>query len=116
MAAANPIPAERNYQYEQLLSNAIHQHRKVRLRYHYNVHYRVFDPYILFKDEDRRIIIGGIRTTDERKPDKEPAPCKFEVGLITDLEVLSIPYDVSRRFSSYRPKYLNLEVLSAVDR
>jgi hypothetical protein len=116
MSAASQIPTERNYQYEQLLSTAIKQHRKVRLRYRYDIHYRLFDPYILFKDETGRVTVGGIRTTDERNPEKQPAPCKYEVGLITDIEVLTEPYDVDRRFSSYRPKYLNLQVLSAIDR
>jgi len=113
---ANRIPAERNYQYEQQLDNAIRQHRKVRLRYRYDVHYRVFDPYILFKDEDGRILVGGIRTLDEQNPARRPAPSKYEVGLITDIEVLADPFDVDRRFSSYRPKYRNLEVFSAIDR
>lgn len=112
----NQRPADRNYQYEQQLSNAIHQHRKVRLRYRYDVHYRIFDPYILFKDEDGRIIVGGIRTRDEKNPDRKPAPSKYEVGLITDIEVLSSTFEVNRRFSSYRPKYLDLEVFSAIDR
>jgi len=109
-------PAERNYQYEQLLSNAIKQHRRVRIRYEYDVHYRVLEPYILHKNEEKRVIIGGIRIKDEGKPNKEPAPCKYEVGLITDLVVLNDTFEVDRRFSSYRPKYKDLEVFAAIDR
>jgi hypothetical protein len=109
-------PTERNYQYEQQLSNAIKQHRRVRMRYKYDVHYRVLEPYILYKDEEKRIIIVGIRIKDEAKPNKQPAPCKYEVGLITDIVELNETFDLDRRFSSYRLKYKELEVLSAIDR
>ena len=109
-------PAERNYQYEQQLSNAIKQRRRVRIRYKYDVHYRVLEPYILYKDAENRIIIIGIRIKDEGKPAKKPAPCQYEVGLITDLIMLNDAFEVDHRFSSYRPKYKGLDVFAAVDR
>ena len=109
-------PAERNYQYEQQLSNAIKQRRRVRMRYKYDVHYRVLEPYILFKDEEKRITIIGIRIKDEGKPTKQPAPCQYEVGLITDIQVLNETFEMDRRFSSYRQKYKGLDVFTAIDR
>lgn len=109
-------PAERNYHYEEQLSNAIKKHRRVRIRYKYDVHYRILEPYILFKDEEKRIIIIGIRIKDEGNPHKQPTPCQYEVGLITDIVVLNETFEVDRRFSSYRPKYKDVEVFAAIDR
>lgn len=109
-------PAERNYQYEQQLSNAIKQRRRVRMRYKYDVHYRILEPYILFKDAEKKIMIIGIRIKDEGKPNKQPAPCQYEVGLITDIIVLNDNFEKDPRFSSYRPKYKGLDVFAAIDR
>ena len=116
MPAAKTTPKERNYEFEQQLTNAINHRRRVRFRYQYDVHYRVFDPYILFKDEEGRYIVGGIRIKDEGKPNKKPAACKYEVGLITDIQISNNNFDVDPRFKSIRSKYANLEVLCAIDR
>lgn len=116
MPAANRTPTERKYEFEQQLTNAINQHRRIRLRYQYDVHYRVFDPYILFKDEAGRYIVGGIRIKDESKPMKKPAPCKYEIGLITDIQSSDHSFVADPRFKSSRSKYANLDVLCAIDR
>ena len=115
MPATKTTPKERNYEYEQQLTNAINHRRRIRFRYEYDVHYRVFDPYIMYKDEESRFIIGGIRIKDESKPTKKPAPCKYEIGLITDLQVSDNTFKVDPRFKSTRSKYANLEVLCAID-
>ena len=114
MPATNRKPAERKYEFEQTLTNAISQRRRVRFRYQYDVHYRVFDPYIMFKDRDGRYIVGGVRLKDESKPMKKPAPCKYEVGLITDIQVSDNNFAVDTRFNSVLSKYSNLDVLSAI--
>ena len=116
MPATSRKPTERKYEFEQLLTNAINHRRKIRFRYQYDVHYRVFDPYIMYKDDEGRYIIGGVRIKDESKPDKKPAPCKYEIGLITDLQVSENTFKVDPRFKSTRSKYANLEVLCAIDR
>jgi hypothetical protein len=115
MPAENRRPAERNYAFEQQLTNAIAQRRRIRFRYQYDVHYRVFDPYILFKDNEGRHIIGGVRLKDESKPMKKPAPCKYEVGLITAIEVSDNNFNVDTRFNNVLSKYANLDVLSTVE-
>ena len=116
MPATNRKPAERNYEFEQQLTNAITQRRRIRFRYQYDMHYRIFDPYILFKDKEGRHIIGGVRVKDESKPIKKPAACKYEVGLITDIQVSKSTFVVNTRFNAILSKYYNLEVLCSIDR
>ncbi|MGI9569143.1 MAG: hypothetical protein ACR2PH_05270 [Desulfobulbia bacterium] len=116
MPATNKKPAERKYEFEQQLTNAINNRRRLRFRYEYDVHYRVFDPYILFKDEKGRYIIGGIRIKDESKPVKKPAACKYEVGLITDIQMSEKNFVADPRFKSVRSKYATLDILCAIDR
>ena len=116
MPATNIKPAERNYEFEQTLTNAIAQRRRVRFRYQYDVHYRLFDPYILFKDNEGRHIIGGVRVKDESKPIKKPAPCKYEIGLITDIQVSDNNFAIDSRFNTVLSKYTKLDVLSSIDR
>ena len=116
MPATSKKPAERKYEFEQQLTNAITQRRRVRFRYQYDVHYRVFDPYIMFKDKDGRHVIGGVRIKDESKPIKKPAPCKYEIGLITDIQMSDNNFKVDPQFNSILSKYHKLDVLSAIDR
>ena len=116
MPAVKKAPTERKYDFEQLLSNAINQRRRIRFRYQYDVHYRIFDPYIMYRDEAGRYIVGGVRIQDESKPDKKPSPCKYEIGLITDIQVSNNNFKVDPRFKSTRSKYANREVLCAIDR
>lgn len=116
MPATNKKPAERKYEFEQQLTNAINNRRRLRFRYEYDVHYRVFDPYILFKDEKGRYIIGGIRIKDESKPIKKPAACKYEVGLITDIQMSENNFVADPRFKSVDSKYARLDVICSIDR
>ena len=116
MPAAKTTPKERNYEYEQQLTNAINHRHRIRFRYQYDVHYRVFDPYILFKDEKGRYIIGGIRIKDESKPIKKPAACKYEVGLITDIQMSENNFVADPRFKSVHSKYAALNVICSIDR
>ena len=116
MPVASNRPAERNFLYEQQLTNAIRSHRRVRLRYHLDFHYRVFEPYILFQDEKGRFVVGGTRVRDEKREKVKPEPRKYEVGLITDLQALDESFEVDPRFSSGRSKYANLNVMCAIDR
>lgn len=116
MPSINIKPAERKYEFEQQLTNAISQRRRIRFRYQYDVHYRVFDPYILFKDKEGRHIIGGVRIKDESKPIKKPAPCKYEVGLMTDIQISDNNFNVDTRFSTVLSKYSKLDVLSSISR
>lgn len=116
MPATNRKPAERKHEFEQQLTNAINQRRRLRFRYEYDVHYRIFDPYILFKDEKGRYIVGGIRIKDESKPIKQPAACKYEVGLITDIQVSENSFVADSRFKSVNSKYARLDVICSIDR
>ena len=116
MAVADKRPAERNFLYEQQLTNAISSHRRVRLRYHLDFHYRIFEPYILYQDEKGRFVVGGTRVVDEKRPKVKPEPRKYEIGLITDLQVLDETFDVDPRFRSSRDKFTKLNVLCAIDR
>jgi len=116
MPTINKKPAERKYEFEQTITNAIAQRRRIRFRYEYDVHYRIFDPYIFFKDKDGRHIIGGVRVKDESKPVKKPAPCKYEIGLITDIQVSNNSFTVDTRFNTILSKYNSLEVLCSIDR
>ena len=116
MPATNKRPAERNYEFEQQLTNAINQRRRIRFRYQYDVHYRIFDPYILFKDNEGRHIVGGVRIKDESNPSKKPAPCKYEVGLMTDVQVSDTNFIVDTRFKTILSKYYSLDVLSSIER
>lgn len=116
MPAATRKPAERKYEFEQQLTNAINQRRRIRFRYQYDLHYRIFDPYILFKDQEGRHIIGGVRVKDEGKPIKKPAPCKYEVGLITDIQFADNQFNIDTRFNMILSRYHSLDVLSSIDR
>ena len=89
---------------------------RLRFRYEYDVHYRIFDPYILFKDDKGRYIVGGIRIKDESTPIKKPAACTYEVRLITDIKILDKNFDADPRFNSVRSKYASQDIRCAIGR
>lgn len=114
MAKHNGMPAERNYHYEQLLCQAIRQHRVVRLQYENDLHFRTFHPYIVYREASGHIYVGGMRIHDEAAIFKAPAPRKFEVGLIASLDVTQEVFKVDYRFNSDRDKAR--EIVCAIDR
>lgn len=109
-------PAARNYHNEQQFCIAIKHRKVVRLRYENNFHYFVFDPYIVFKNSDGRVMVGGNRVKDEMKVEKKPGPRKYEVGLVSDIIILDQAFKVDYKFSSYREKYQEADIICAVDR
>ncbi len=114
MALQKIVPAERNYEIESQLSLAISDRKVVRLRYDLDMHYRTFEPYIIFKALDGRILVGGFRVQDESNLFKKPGARKFEVGLITSLMISDEFFVPNQKFKSSRKEFRN-GVISAVD-
>ncbi len=114
MALQNTVPAERNYEIESQLSLAIRDRKVVRLRYDLDMHYRTFEPYIIFKAFDGRILVGGFRVQDESNLFKKPGARKFEVGLITSLMISDEFFVPNKKFKSSRKEFRS-GVISAVD-
>lgn len=105
MALHNIIPAERNYEIESQLGMAIRERKVVRLRYDLDMHYRTFEPYIVFKALDGRILVGGFRVQDESNLFKKPGARKFEVGLITSLMISDEIFVPNPKFKSNRKEF-----------
>ncbi len=108
------VPAERNYEMESQLGLAIRDRRVVRLRYDLDMHYRTFEPYIVFKAADGRILVGGFRVQDESNLFKKPGARKFEIGLITSLMISDECFVPNHKFRSNRKEFKN-GVIFAVD-
>jgi len=108
------VPAERNYEIESQLGVAIRDRKVVRLRYDLDMHYRTFEPYIVFKALDGRILVGGFRVQDESNLFKKPGARKFEVGLITSMMVTDEFFVPNPKFNSHRKEFRN-GVVYAVD-
>ncbi|VAX02187.1 hypothetical protein MNBD_GAMMA22-447 [hydrothermal vent metagenome] len=108
------VPAERNYEMESQLGLAIRDRNVVRLRYDLDMHYRTFEPYVVFKATDGRILVGGFRVQDESNLFKKPGARKFEVGLITSLMISDECFVPNNKFKSSRKEFKN-GVISAVD-
>ncbi len=98
-------PAERNYHLEQQLCMAVQQRRVVRLRYEHDLHYRRFEPYVVYRAPEGRVLVGGIRTRDEKVLHKKPGPRRFEVGLITDLQVTDERFEIDPRFNADKEEF-----------
>lgn len=114
MPLQNIIPAERNYEIESQLGLAIRERNVVRLRYDLDMHYRTFEPYIVYKALDGRILVGGFRVQDESNLFKKPGARKFEVGLITSLIVSDEFFVPNKKFKSNRKEFRN-GVIYSVD-
>jgi len=114
VAVPNIVPAERNFEIESQLALAIRERKVVRLRYDLDMHYRTFEPYIVFKALDGRILVGGFRVQDESNLFKKPGARKFEVGLITSLMISDEYFVPNQKFKSKRKEFRN-GVISAVD-
>lgn len=108
-------PAPRNYYLEQQLCQAMRQRCVVRLRYDEELHYRTFHPYIVYREAEGRILVGGIRAHDEAAIFKPPAPRRYEVGRISELKVTEETFRIDPRFDSERPEFSN-EVICSIDR
>ena len=76
---------------------------------------RVFEPYVLFKDKQGRVMVGGRRVLDENDLFKPPAMRQFEVGLVNNLEVTEETFEVDPGFSS-KGLSVSSEILEAADR
>ena len=107
--------ADRDYHIEQEVSFAIRHRRIVRLRYDLDLRDRVFEPYVLFKDKQGRVMVGGRRVLDENDLFKPPAMRQFEVGLVNNLEVTEETFEVDPGFSS-KGLSVSSEILEAADR
>jgi len=114
VALQNIIPAERNYEIESQLGIAIRERKVVRLRYDLDMQYRTFEPYIVFKALDGRILVGGFRIQDESNLFKKPGARKFEVGLITSMLISDEFFVPNPKFKSNRNEFQN-GVIFAVD-
>lgn len=114
MASIKKQPAKRDYQLEAQLRTAIQQRKVVRFRYEFDLHYRVFAPYVLYKSRESRVLIGGNRIADEGDLTKKPALRKYEVGLITSLEVTDGTFKVDNRFVTNKHGSSS-EIMYAVD-
>jgi len=114
VALQNIIPAERNYEIESQLGLAISERKVVRIRYDLDMHYRTFEPYIVFKALDGRILVGGFRIQDESNLFKKPGARKFEVGLITSMLISDEFFVPNPKFKSNRNEFRN-GVIYAVD-
>lgn len=109
-------PAERNYYLEQQLCLAIQQRREVRLRYEHDLHYRRFQPYVVYRDPDGRVLVGGIRTRDEKALHKKRGPRRFEVGLITDLQLTEETFEADPRFNAEKAEFTRDPLCSVAGR
>ena len=112
MALLNIIPAERNYEIESQLGITIRERKVVRLRYDLDMHFRTFEPYIVFKALDGRILVGGFRVQDESNLFKKPGARKFEVGLITSLMISDEFFVPNQKFKSNRKEFSNGVIFS----
>ncbi|HKK07177.1 MAG: WYL domain-containing protein [Gammaproteobacteria bacterium] len=108
-------PAPRDYFLEQQLCRAMRDRRVVRLRYDTDLHYRTFHPYIVYREAEGRILVGGIRAHDEADIFKAPAPRRYEVGRISEFKVTDETFQIDPRFDSERPEFSN-EVICSIDR
>ncbi|HEB59399.1 MAG TPA: WYL domain-containing protein [Gammaproteobacteria bacterium] len=114
MADNNSGALEGSSQVEQDLILSIREHRIVRLRYDLDIRDRVFEPYVLFKDSQGRVMVGGRRVLDENDLLKPPAMRQFAVELINALEVTEETFEVDDRFDS-RNLPLSNQIFEAVD-
>lgn len=114
MTLQKVVPVERNYEIESQLGTAISDRKVVRLRYEFDMHYRSLEPYIVYKDVDGRILVGGFRVKDDANLFKKPAARKFEVGLINDLQLTDDIFVPNDNFRSTRNEF-KLGVIYAVD-
>ena len=112
--SGNSRAAERDYHIEQEMSFAIRNRRIVRLRYDLDLRDRVFEPYVLFKDNSGRVMVGGRRVLDENDLFKPPAMRQFEVGLVNNLEVTEETFEFDTRFDSANLSKSN-EIFASVD-
>ncbi len=113
--SGNSKPVDRDYHVEQEMSFAIRNKRIVRLRYDLDLRDRVFEPYVLFKSRDGRVMVGGRRVLDENDLFKPPAMRQFEVGLVNNLEVTEETFAIDDRFDSGNLSKSN-EIIASVDR
>lgn len=107
-------PAARNYHHEQQLCLAVKQHRQVRIRYEHDLHYRVFQPYVVYRTPEGRVLVGGIRVRDESAWYKPAGPRKFEVGLISDLQVTDVVF-APDRFNADKPEFRHDPLCTLID-
>jgi len=115
MKHKHTTPAPRDYYLERQLCQAMRERRVVRLRYDTELHYRSFHPYIVYREAEGRVLVGGIRSHDERDIFKAPAPRRYEVGRISELSVTDETFRIDPRFDSERPEFSN-EIVCSIDR
>lgn len=108
-------PVARDYFIEQQLCRAIRQRLAVRFLYENELTYRIFNPYIVYKEAEGRVLVGGIRVHDESEIFKPAAPRRYEVGRINRLELTQEQFTVDHRFSSDRDEF-STEVVCSIDR
>lgn len=97
----------RNLQLEQDICEAIHARKVIRFRYRDQGYYRTFEPYIIYRSDMGKVLVGGKQRRDDSQPEKPPMPHKFEVGLISapSLDVTPYTFDFDYRFDPDRPEY-----------
>lgn len=109
------MTAYQRLQLEQEICTAIRQWRVLRFRYAREFTYRAFEPYVVYRSGTGRIVVSGMQTADDAKPQREPEPRKFELGLIRNLHVTGQCFEAVEGFSSYGPEFGG-QILCAVDR
>ncbi len=108
-------PIARDYFLEQQLCRAIRERKAVRFLYDNEQTYRILNPYIVYKEAQGRVLVGGVRVYDESEIFKPAAPRRYEVGRIARLELTDEHFSIDHRFSSDRDEFSN-EMICAIDR
>jgi len=97
--------APRNPALERQLCDAIKRHRAVRVTYESESFSRTFEPYIVFRSQPGRILVGGTETRDDSQPGRLPEPRYYEVGRISSFSVTDKVFKYDNRFDPTRDEY-----------
>jgi hypothetical protein len=97
----------RNFELEAAICEAIQSHSVIRFYYKDQTYYRTFEPYIIYRSDMGKVLVGGKQRRDDSKPDQPPTPHRFEVALINASSLDTTPYifDYDTRFDPDRPEY-----------
>jgi hypothetical protein len=97
------MPAPRNFAYERVLCEAIHQCAIVEIRYDDDLTARRYAPDVIYSSSKGKMLVGGRQINGLAQPE----PKNFEVGKIRSVRVTDDHFTRDPRFNIHDMKYRN---------
>jgi len=89
-----PLPETANYLLiKRKLCASIKNRQTVRLRYANESFFLTFNPYVVYRSPKNKILVAGVQTQNDSRPDKKPSPATFEVAKIAEIKTTEEFFD-----------------------